>query len=63
MRRWWFGTFIGASIRFVGLRNQGCPFVIMKNYIEQRTVDPQMVADVVVDKPQLPESIHEKAHA
>jgi hypothetical protein len=37
---WWFGTFIGASLRFIGLRNQACSFVIMKNYIEQRTVDP-----------------------
>lgn len=38
----------------------GYSIVIMKNNIEERTVNVQIIAKVVVDKAELPESVHEE---
>jgi hypothetical protein len=35
--------------------------VVMKYDIQQRTVDTQIMSNVVVDEAELPESIHEEA--
>src|ERR1700733_4431854 len=52
-----------SSVCFFGARNRDHPIVIMKENIQKRTVDAKIVSHVVVDKSQLPESVHEEADA
>src|ERR1700692_352777 len=50
----------GGRVLFFGA-NRDHPIVIMKENIQKRTVDTKIVSNVIVDKSQLPESVHEKA--
>ena len=51
----------GPRFKMSIARNQRRPVIIVKHNIQQRTLDSQMIANVVVDEPQLPEPVHEKA--
>src|ERR1700722_20236119 len=51
----------GPSGWFCGARDRDHTIVIMKENIQKRTVDAKIVSNIIVDKSQLPESVHEKA--
>src|ERR1022692_5317093 len=40
----------------------GMKFLVVENNLEKRTVDVQCIARLIINEPQFPELVHEKAH-
>src|SRR5579864_4045469 len=56
-----FEPFVDALSWGLGVTVHCCSVIIMQNNIEERTVNVQIVSNVIVDKAKLPESVHEEA--
>src|SRR3984957_7817205 len=52
-------SFVDGDI--ISRRKQWRAGIVMKNNIEQRSVNAQMIAKIVVNKTELPESVHKEA--